>query len=127
MQKLENLIPKDKFDIETVELLYGYSFDELEPIIPRLLEWLQDGNWPVSRPLGIFLKTMPSDKIAPYIMDILNGKDFEWKYFVIIILGSGDKSKIDQSFLDEIKRLAFEPTEIEIKCDLQEIALLALE
>lgn len=54
---LNNLIPKHKFDIEKVELLEGLTFDEIEPIIRNLLEWLQDGNWPVSRPLGIFLKT----------------------------------------------------------------------
>jgi hypothetical protein len=51
---LNNLIPKHKFDIEKVELLEGLTFDEIEPIIRNLLEWLQDGNWSVSRPLGIF-------------------------------------------------------------------------
>lgn len=53
---LNNLIPKHKFNIEKVELLEGLTFDEIEPIIRNLLEWLQDGDWPVSRPLGIFLK-----------------------------------------------------------------------
>lgn len=84
---LNKLIPVDKFDTEKVELLKDLTFDEIEPIIQNLLEWLQDGNWPVSRPLGKYLKTLPAEKLGPYLMEILNGNDYEWKYLLIAILG----------------------------------------
>ena len=50
---LKKYIPSDKFDLEKVELLYQFTFDEIESIIRDLLKWLQDGNWPVSRSLGL--------------------------------------------------------------------------
>lgn len=123
---LLDLIPKDKFDEETVELLKDYTFEEIEPIMPQLLEWLQDGNWPVSRPLGRYLKSLPQDKLEPYIMDVLNGPDYQWKYFLICILG-GEPDKISILFLNELKRLAYKPTEIEKRCELDEVAQWALE
>ena len=124
---LKELIPHDKFDTESVEKLAGYSFEELEPIVPKLLEWLQDGNWPVSRPLGVFLLTLPSDKLAPYLMEVMQGNDMEWKYFLIAILGSGDQHKMAPEFLKEIQRIASQPTALEIACELDQVAQCALE
>ena len=51
---IKALIPKDKSDIETAETLSNHSFKEVQPIIPDLLEWLQDGNWPVSKTVADF-------------------------------------------------------------------------
>lgn len=124
---LNKLIPEHKFDIEKVELLNSLTFDEIEPIIRHLLEWLQDGNWPVSRPLGKFLKTLPAEKLGPYLMDILNGNDYEWKYFLIAILGDKVNGVQYQPFLTEINRIAKEPTEIEKRCELDYIAQLMIE
>lgn len=124
---LNKLIPEDKFDIEKVELLKDLTFDEIEPIIQNLLEWLQDGNWPVSRSLGKFLKTLPAEKLGPYLMDILNGNDYEWKYFLIAILGDKVNGVQYQPFLNEINRIAKEPTEIEKRCELDDIAQLMIE
>ncbi len=124
---LNKLIPEDKFDIEKVELLKDLTFDEIEPIIQNLLEWLQDGNWPVSRPLGKYLKALPAEKIGPYLMDILNGNDYEWKYFLIAILGDKVNGVQYQPFLNEINRIAKEPTEIEKRCELDDIAQLMIE
>lgn len=124
---LTHLIPKHKFDEETVELLYGHSFEELEPIIDDLLEWLQDGNWPVSRPLHQFLLTLPADKLGPHLMNILDGTDYEWKYFLIGFLGEKSSGVKYEPFIQEIKRIAENPTEIERACELDEVAQFALE
>ncbi len=123
---LKDLIPKDKFDNETAVLLFNYTFEEVEPIIPQLLKWLQDGNWPVSRPVGAYLNSLESSKITPYLLEILNGSDQEWKYFVINILGSKDKNKMDPKFLNEIERIAYHPTEIEKNAEVDDIARMML-
>ena len=125
--ELEKLIPTDKHDCETVELLYAYSFEEIEPIIPRLLEWLQDSMWPVSRPMGTFLLTLPQNKLTPYILEILNGDDEEWKYFMIGTLASQDLNKLDLSFINEIKRIAHKPTKSEAMSEVDDIAQWVLE
>jgi hypothetical protein len=121
---LNKLIPEHKFDTEKVELLNDLTFEEIEPIIRKLLEWLQDGNWPVSRPLGEYLKTLPAEKLGPYLLEILNGNDYEWSYFLIAILGN----KVQyQPFIDKIYRIANHPTEIEKRSELDEIAKLMFE
>jgi len=41
--------------LETAEKLSGYSYDEIKPIVPELLTWIQDMNWPVARPVADYL------------------------------------------------------------------------
>ena len=124
---LNKLIPEHKFDTEKVEILKDLTFDEIEPIIRNLLEWLQDGNWPVSRPLGKYLKTLPAEKLGPYLMEILYKNDYEWKYFLIAILGDKINGVQYRPFLNEIYRIANDPTEIEKRCELDDIAKLMIE
>ena len=47
--EIKHLIPKDKGDYKNIEELKRLSFDEIEPIVPDLLVWLQDINWPDSQ------------------------------------------------------------------------------
>ena len=55
-------------------------------------------------------------------MEILNGNDYEWKYFLIAILGYMVKGVQYKPFLNEIYRIANNPSDIEKKCELDEIA-----
>nr|WP_294782331.1 DUF5071 domain-containing protein [uncultured Flavobacterium sp.] len=115
---IENLIPKDKFDFETVELLKKYSFEEIKPIIPDLLEWMQDMNWPISKPIADFLLPF-KEQIAPELVTILKTNDGIWKYWILISFG---KTIQNDLVLNEIKRIAKNPTKEEIENDLPEIA-----
>ena len=115
---IKSLIPKDKFDLETVEKLKQYSFEDIEPIIPDLLEWLQDMNWPVSQPIAAFLLPF-SEEIAPEIVKILKGKDEMWKYWILVTFGKNIKNKW---VVQEITRIAENPTQDEIDHELNMIA-----
>ncbi|MBB4804163.1 hypothetical protein HNP37_004249 [Flavobacterium nitrogenifigens] len=115
---IKNLIPKDKFDFETVEKLKGYSFDDIEPIIPDLLEWLQDMNWPISKPIAEILIPF-AEKISPQILKILQSEDQVWKYWILLIFG---KIINDKSVLKEIERIAKNPTKGEVEDEVFEIA-----
>ena len=115
---IKNLIPKDKFDFETVEKLTQYSFKDIEPIVPDLLEWLQDINWPISQPIAEFLIPF-SEEIAPEILKILKGKDEIWKYWILTTFGKNIKNEL---VLHEINRIAKNPTQDEIDEGVDEIA-----
>ncbi|MEO1013484.1 MAG: DUF5071 domain-containing protein, partial [Bacteroidota bacterium] len=52
---IKELIPKDKLDIEMAEKLNQYPYEEIKPIIPDLLEWIKDMNWPVARTVAEYL------------------------------------------------------------------------
>ncbi|MCC9063802.1 DUF5071 domain-containing protein [Flavobacterium piscisymbiosum] len=115
---IKSLIPKDKFDLETVEKLKQHSFGDIEPIIPDLLEWLQDMNWPVGQPIAAFLLPF-SEKIAPETVKILKGKDEMWKYWILVTFGKNIKNKW---VVQEITRIAENPTQDEIDHELNVIA-----
>ncbi|QGK75192.1 DUF5071 domain-containing protein [Flavobacterium sp. SLB02] len=115
---IKNLIPKDKFDLETVEKLKQHSFDDIQPIVPDLLEWLQDINWPISQPIAEFLLPF-SEKIAPEIVKILKSKDEMWKYCILMAFGKNIKNTL---VLKEINRIAENPTQDEIDDGVNEIA-----
>lgn len=62
--------------------------DKIRPIIPELLVWLQDGNWPVATEVRDIL--LPLDKeLLPHIRSILKTNDSEWKFFLLTCLVSG--------------------------------------
>ncbi|WP_178075963.1 DUF5071 domain-containing protein [Paenibacillus oralis] len=46
---IRELIPKHKQDYERVEQLKTKTLEEIKPILPELLEWLQDMNWPIAQ------------------------------------------------------------------------------
>lgn len=117
---IKRLIPKDKFDFETVEKLKNYSFDEIKPIIPNLLEWLQDGNWPISKPVGELLLPF-TEKISPEIAQILQGHDSVWKYWILQTFGKISDNELVQS---EIERILKSPTKDEIAEGIFEMANL---
>lgn len=116
--KIKSLIPKNKDDFQTVERLKNYSFSEIQSIIPDLLEWLQDMNWPISKPIADFLFPY-IDHISPEILNILKGNDEMWKYWILISFGRDIKNKL---VLNEIERIIKNPTKEEIENNVSEIA-----
>ncbi|MBQ5310433.1 MAG: DUF5071 domain-containing protein [Oscillospiraceae bacterium] len=104
----EELIPKDKYD-DTTDKLLELSGEEIAPIIPGLLGWLQDMNWPVSSGICRVL-AKHTELAAPFITDILGGTDGIWKYNILTYLLQGHPVK-DEELLRGIKRLAESPTQ----------------
>lgn len=119
---IKKLIPKHKHDQEVIAGLKKLSFEQFEPIIPELLEWLQDANWPIARPVADILKPF-ADRIVPEIIKILKTNDGMWKLWV---LGYLARSTTDPLLLNEIERIAKFPSrdEIEDEVNLEAIAIL---
>lgn len=70
--------PRDKFDLAAVAALNGADADTLRPLLPELLEWLQDANWPVARPLAELLRPH-QQAFDRELAAIPRGDDEEWK------------------------------------------------
>lgn len=119
-ENITDLIPKNKSDIETAERLKNYSFEKIKPIIPNLLEWLQDMNWPVARPVANFLLSI-NDQITDEIIEVLKTQDEIWKYWIISTFGPITTSV---EIRKEIERIANYPTKSE---RLEELEALSLE
>lgn len=55
MKKVEDLVPKNKFDLNGIEALKTLSDEEILPVIPELLAWMKDLNWPVAKEMPALL------------------------------------------------------------------------
>ena len=76
------MLPADKFDIEAIEQLAAASAQKVIPLLPQLLTWVQDMNWPVAEPALNLLMQYPTE-ITPLIEDVLLGDDEMWKYWCL--------------------------------------------
>lgn len=117
------LLPKDKFDFQATEILKELSFEEIQAIVPNLLEWLQDGNWPISKSVAAVLIPF-TDQIATEIVKILKSNDETWKYWILLTFGKNTNNRF---ICDEIIRIVQNPSQEEIDANVYEIAKEILE
>jgi hypothetical protein len=114
------LIPRNKHDIERAEAAVKAGYPVVAPILPELLEWLQDMNWPVAGFLAPFLATI-GKPLIPHIQRIFATDDEMWKYWIMTYI-IADSVELATSFRDELERIAFSPTKREIEEELNETA-----
>ena len=119
---IKELLPRGKHDFERVDLLKKVERDALRPIIPELLKWLQDTNWPISAEVGKMLLPFDSDLI-PYIQDIFQTDDDMWKYWILSELVSKLSKKAKSGLTDDLNRFAYHPTAWEQEEGVDEIAI----
>lgn len=122
---VKSLIPRSKMDTERAEAAVAAGYPAVAPILPELLEWLQDMNWLVAQILAPFLASIGSPLI-PHIRHILKTDDEIWKYWIIVQI-MGDSHEVAEAFRDELERLAYSPTEREAHEELNEEAQLVLK
>jgi hypothetical protein len=115
------IIPKHKFDFDAVENLKKFRVDEITQYIPGILEWLQDGNWPVFSALGNYLEPH-FNKIQHEIVDVLKTDDDIWKYWIILLIKNCGYMP-GLIIMNELNRIITSPTKGEIEEGVLEIAL----
>jgi hypothetical protein len=120
MDGVQQLIPKTKFDLATAKAAVAAGYPAVAPILPELLEWLQDCNWPVADILAPFLTSI-GEPLIPHLRQVLESDDEIWKYWIIINI-MGQSPIIAAAFRDDLERLASAPTEREAREELNEAA-----
>ena len=123
---MKELIPKDKGDVKTAEKLKSYSYSEVKNIVPELLTWIQDMNWPVAGPVSDYLQSI-SEYITDDIITILNGNDDVWKYWCVSIFGLNAIKPIDPKLMMEFKRIATNPSKNEVLEEVHELIMELVE
>lgn len=113
---MEDFIPKRKGDFEAVNKLSSKSINEIRPYVMELLEWVQDGNWPIARSIGYYFSLNLSG-IENEILLILdeNNRDDVWKLWIIDFIIIPNKGNIPTKIFKAIARIYFSPTIGEIE------------
>lgn len=125
MKDLQDLLPRDKFDLARATAAVDAGYPSVAPILPELLEWLQDCNWPVAHILAPFLASI-GEPLIPYVGRVLESNDVIWKYWMISRV-IDPSPVIAAAFRDVLERLANFPTESEVHEELNEVAQRVLE
>lgn len=119
---MQSPLPKHKGDLEAIANLKSYTHQQVKPIVPELLTWLQDLNWPVAGPIALHLQSI-AEHITDDIISIIKGQDEVWKYWLVLVFGTNATAPIAPKLLAEFKRIATQPTKAEIAEEIQELAL----
>jgi len=117
---IKSLIPRDKHDLERAEAAIKIGYPAVAPILPELLEWLQDLNWPVAQILAPFLATI-GKPLIPHIQHIFASDDEIWKYWIMTYI-IADSAELAEAFRNDLERIAYSPTEREVEEELNETA-----
>jgi hypothetical protein len=115
------LLPQTKTDYEAVERLSQLPEAELLPLLPGLAEWLEDTNWPVSRPVWNFLLPHIAE-LEPFIMEVLMGYDDIWKCNLLQLVEQSALPTLSLPMRELTERIAHAPTVGERENDTAEAA-----
>lgn len=126
VENFEDLLPRHKHDNDRVEMIKKMDRDKILPLLPNLLEWIQDMNWPVAQSVLELLLTFP-EEIVPHVQDVLSSDDENWKWFILhfLVLELPVESRVQ--FREYLTRVAETPTHHELSEELDEIAKEILE
>jgi hypothetical protein len=121
----DGFVPRAKFDHASAQRAIAAGYPAVEPYLWHLLEWIQDTNWPVAQDLAPFLASI-GRPLIPHIKKAFETDDHIWKRWIMqeIFLESPE---VAAEFRDELRRIAYTPTESEITEELPEEAHRVLQ
>jgi hypothetical protein len=118
---LRSILPLNKSDEVTADKVIQTGYPIVAPILPHIMMWLQDGNWPISKSLALFLASI-GDPIIPEIRKVFATDDYSWQWFVIVILVSELPPPVANQLRTDLERLANNPTSAERQNEIDEVA-----
>ncbi|SDL61702.1 DUF5071 domain-containing protein [Paenibacillus jilunlii] len=107
-----NILPKDKHDFKSVEALARLERSMIIPLLPELLEWLQDMNWPIAAEIVDLLSKYTSETI-PHVKTVFSQSDTGWIYNILLYL-------INEWDTDLVSRLSSSLRELAQTIDIYE-------
>lgn len=120
-----SVVPLHKFDLEAANAAVEAGWPAIKPSAERLLQWVQDANWPVARVLAPALAAVGAP-LAPYVRRVLAGEDETWKHHLIGMIVA-QSQELTSALRPELERIAFVPTPSESAEKVCDVAREALE
>lgn len=123
---MEELLPRDKFDFERVEGLKHLSRDKVILLLPHLLTWVQDMNWPIAKTVCELILAFQKESV-PYIKQVFATNDDIWKYGCLEFLIKQMSIDNKKQFQQDLVRLSKCPTEGERLEEVDRLAKVILQ
>ncbi|MBU8878875.1 DUF5071 domain-containing protein [Bacillus sp. FJAT-29790] len=110
MINFEEQLPRNKFDFERVHKIKRMEKKDIIPLLPELLEWIQDMNWPIAPKVAEILITFPKE-IVPHLKNVFSTNDDIWKFWCLEYLIKKLPPHYKESLRNDLIRLITTPTE----------------
>ena len=68
--------------VQRAEALVRLGYPAVASVLPDILEWMKDLNWPVAQVFQPFLAKV-GEPLAPFIRNVLSGTDDIWKFWLV--------------------------------------------
>lgn len=107
-------LPKDKFDFESIEKLKKLKVSEINNLIPQLIEWIQDFNWPIAKDIISILLIADDDILLSEIRKILQSDDNIWKYWCLRKLVKKKDKKFIFALKKDLEKISLNPSKGEL-------------
>ena len=107
--ELMEYLPTSKWDPDAIQRLSQLDPEKRNILLPQLLVWIQDINWPNAGKIVPFL-IVGSKEIIPEIEWVLNGQDDVWKGNCIRHILTHLPPETVQPLLPVLKRIVETPT-----------------
>lgn len=121
MDDLRSMLPRTKYDLERAEAIAAIGYPGVAPVLPELLEWMKDMNWPVAKIIAPFLATIGAP-LAPFVREIFSTDDAIWKEWILGNLIEESPALFD-AVQSDVRRIAFGATHNEDEESLRNAAL----
>jgi len=122
---LLSLIPTSKFETAKAERLVALGYPAVGPVLPQILEWVQDLNWPVARVFQPFLVSIGAP-LAPFVRTVLATSDDSWKHYVVIGI-VGASTELAHALRQDLERIVRSPTPGEVAEEVSDVAAEVLQ
>ncbi|KAJ7074661.1 hypothetical protein C8F01DRAFT_32400 [Mycena amicta] len=102
-----------------------HTADQMRPLIPGLLSWLQDRNWPMVRGSCEQLARFPALAVKGIrsVLQHLNGDDGEWEGNLLHFVRLNVPSKMRRPLRPDLERIVQRPTDSELENEVVEVAM----
>ena len=101
------------------------GFPALNPVLPQLLRWVQDINWPVAPTTAKLLSTA-GPEIAPHIIGVLRSDDDIWKWSILREIAGDLRPDVWSLIGPDVERIATNPTAREVVEEADQAAQRAI-
>jgi len=99
------LLPRGRSDFERVRALVALGYPHVASVLPDLVAWLQDANWPISDPVARFLASI-GEPVFPFVHEVFAETDGIWKYWCIELFVRALPRAAAEAFRSDLQRLA---------------------
>jgi hypothetical protein len=127
METESSCIPASKYDVQAVYRARALGYPALNDLLPQLLEWLLDVNWPVAQHVASLL-SLAGREIVPHIKAVFSSDDPLWKYSLFASGLIRDLAPaVHDALRDDLVRMATQPTDAERVDEVDLMARQTLE